>query len=134
MLGAGARVFGYEVDGLDHRFENGVPVPLGTDGAAPEVEILAMGLASNIEVDEDVWGETLYIGDADARWAAKALFGEVTEETLSRAARGSGMIVHWPRGRGEVFTAGTCEWIMGLARGDKQVERVTRNVLDRFGR
>ena len=26
------------------------------------------------------------------------------------------MIVHMPRGKGEVFTAGSCEWIMGLAR------------------
>ena len=63
---------------------------------------------------------------------ALALHGEVTPETLERSERGCGVIVHWPRGRGEVFTAGTCEWVMGLTRRDVQVERVTRNVLDRF--
>jgi len=47
--------------------------------------------------------------------------------------RGNGVIVHWPKGKGEIFTAGTCEWVAGLARGDVQVERVTRNVLDKFG-
>ena len=29
--------------------------------------------------------------------------------------------------------AGTCEWVMGLTRQDGQMERITRNVLDRFG-
>jgi len=43
------------------------------------------------------------------------------------------MIVSWKRGKGEIFTAATCEWIMGLTRRDSQVEKITRNVLDRFG-
>ena len=75
---------------------------------------------------------TLYIGEEGGRWEAAALHGDPTEEQIASAARGNGVIVHWPRGRGEVFTAGTCEWVMGLKRGDRQVERVTRNVLDRF--
>ncbi|MEX0284408.1 MAG: N,N-dimethylformamidase beta subunit family domain-containing protein [Paracoccaceae bacterium] len=133
VLGAQSRVFGYEVDGLDYEIRNGVPVPLGTDGGTDDMHILAMGLASNIEDNHGVWGETLYIGSADAEWAAQALFGEVTEQTLDRARRGSGMIVHWPKGRGEVFTAATCEWVMGLSRRDRQIEQVTHNVLQRFG-
>jgi hypothetical protein len=44
------------------------------------------------------------------------------------------MIIHWPKGKGEVFTAATCEWVAGLMQGDAQVIAVTRNVLDRFGR
>jgi hypothetical protein len=43
------------------------------------------------------------------------------------------MIVHWSKGSGEIFTAASCEWVAGLARGDMQVATVTRNVLDRFG-
>jgi hypothetical protein len=42
------------------------------------------------------------------------------------------MIVSMTRGQGEVFTAGSCEWVMGLARGDFSTEQVTRNVLNRF--
>jgi hypothetical protein len=113
--------------------EDGLPFPTCTDGAVPEITILAMGLATNIEADTGVWGETLYIGSADAAFKAKTLFGEVTPDTLDACARGNGMIVHWPKGKGEVFTAATCEWVAGLMRGDAQVIAVTRNVLDRFG-
>ncbi len=42
-------------------------------------------------------------------------------------------MIHWRRGKGEVFNAATCEWVVGLAQGDRQVDRITRNVLDRFG-
>ncbi|MEQ9260929.1 MAG: hypothetical protein RIG84_17720 [Roseovarius sp.] len=133
LLGAGARIFGYEVDGLDYRIEDGLPFPACTDGAVPEIEILAMGLATSAEADHGVWGQTLYIGEADAAFTAEGLHCAVTPETLASSSRGSGMIVSWRRGAGEIFTAATCEWVAGLVRGDAQVERVTRNVLDRFG-
>jgi hypothetical protein len=42
------------------------------------------------------------------------------------------MIVSMTRGQGEVFTAGSCEWLTGLARGDFCTQQITRNVLDRF--
>jgi hypothetical protein len=42
------------------------------------------------------------------------------------------MIVHFPRGRGEVFHAGSCEWVAALSRRDAMVERVTANVLRRY--
>jgi len=132
-LGAGSRIFGYEVDGLDYRFEDGLPIPTCTDGAVPEIEILGMGLATNIEADHNVWGETLYIGAADASFKAHVLFREVTAETLDACARGNGMIVSWRRGAGEIFTAATCEWVAGLLRCDGQVEQITRNVLNKFG-
>ena len=44
----------------------------------------------------------------------------------------AGMMVHMTRGKGEVLTAATCEWVMGLKRGDPFTQRITRNVLDRF--
>lgn len=133
LLGAGSRVFGYEVDGLDHRFEDGLPYPTGTDGADSATEILAMGIASMLEHEPGIWGETLYIGDTEQVLRAKALHGAVTPETMEASTRGNGVIIHWHKGRGEVFNAATCEWVMGLARGDAEVIRVTRNVLDRFG-
>ena len=134
VLGARSRIFGYEVDGLDYCFEDGLPFPTCTDGAVPEIEILAMGLATNIEADHGVWGETLYIGSADAAFKAQVLFAEVTPETLDACKRGNGMIISWHRGKGEVFTAATCEWVAGLIRHDSQVEQITRNVLDKFGK
>lgn len=133
VLGAASRIFGYEVDGLDYRMEDGLPFPACTDGAVPEITILAMGLATNVEVDAGVWGETLYIGDADAAFKARTLCGQVTTDTLDASSRGNGMIIHWQKGAGEVFTAATCEWVAGLLRGDPQVIAITRNVMDRFG-
>ena len=133
QLGASARIFGYEVDGVDYRMEDGLPYATGTDGADPGMTILAMGLATNVEPVHGTWGETAYIGDGDARFKAQAVYGAVTPETLDRSTRGNGVILHWQRGQGEVFTAGTCEWVMGLTRKDPQVVRITRNVLERFG-
>ncbi|MCY3983623.1 MAG: hypothetical protein OXE85_06865 [Roseovarius sp.] len=132
ILGGNSRIFGYEVDGLSYRFEDGLPYPDCRDGASPDIVILAMGLAANVEADHGVWGETLYIGDADAEYKAQKIYGEATPETLDACQRGNGMIVSWKRGRGEVFTAATCEWVAGLMREDAQVEQVTRNVLNRF--
>ncbi|MTI01906.1 MULTISPECIES: N,N-dimethylformamidase beta subunit family domain-containing protein [Alphaproteobacteria] len=133
QLGAGSRIFGYEVDGVDYQMEDGLPFATGSDGADQAIQILALGLATNVEPSHGVWGETAYIGDADAQFKAQAVFGEVTPETVDRSARGNGVIVHWVRGKGEVFNAATCEWVMGLTRRDWQVEQVTRNVLERFG-
>lgn len=132
VIGAESRAFGYEVDGVEYEIREGVPYPTGEDGASPDLTILAVGLASNGEADHGVWGEHLYIGSDEVAWKADVLYGDTSEENLARAARGCGMIVHWPRGGGEVFTAATCEWVMGLTRRDQQIEQITRNVLDRF--
>ena len=56
----------------------------------------------------------------------------MTPHTVALAGRGSGMIVSFSKGRGEVFHAGSVEWVAGLLRRDAQVERVTRNVLAGF--
>lgn len=134
QLGAGSRVFGYEVDGVDFSFEDGLPYPTGKDGTDTSIEIIALGMATNIEADFLHWGETLYIGSADAEFKAMTLFGELTAETLDKSSRGNGAIVSWKKGNGEVFCAGTCEWVSGLMRCDAQVEIITRNVLTRFCR
>jgi len=132
VLGADSRIFGYEVDGLEYIIREGLPYPTGEDGAASEVVILGLGLASNLEADHGVWGEEAYIGDNEVAWKAMAIYGDTSPHSLARATRGSGMMIHWKKGDGEIFTAATCEWVMGLARRDRQIEQITRNVLDRF--
>ena len=72
-----------------------------------------------------------WLNNEDAVFTAEALYGEATPETLERVKRGNGMIVNFPKGAGEVFHAGSCEWVAGLLRRDAMVERVTANVLDR---
>ena len=132
VLGAESRIFGYEVDGLDYVIRNGLPFPSGTEAVPSEIEILGLGLASNIEVSRGVDQSELFLGSDDSDFHADILYGEVTDETVALAGRGSGMIVSFKNGLGEVFHAGSCEWVAGLLRRDPQVERVTHNVLTRF--
>ena len=131
VLGAPSRVFGYEVDGVDYTIRNGLPYATGSDGAPENLIILGMGLATVIEADHGN-ENTLFIGSDDVAFIASTLYGEVTPETIDSCSRGAGMIALFERGQGCVFTAGTCEWVAGLIDCDPQVERVTRNVLNRF--
>ena len=134
LLGASARVFGYEVDAVDYIIENGLPSPTRKDGAPEGIEILAMGLATVIEEDHGNPGTDCYIGDSDVRFVAEAVLGKASAENIERMKRGAGMIATYKRGRGEVFNAGSCEWVAGLIARDPAVERVTRNVLNRYTR
>lgn len=132
VFGAEALIFGYEVDGLDYTFRDGLPFPTGEDGAPTSIEILAMSPAVLAERQFDAPGFRNYAGDADQRQKAEFRFGSIDAETMARSRYGSGMMVHMRRGLGEVVTAGSCEWVMGLARGEPFTCLVTRNVLDRF--
>jgi hypothetical protein len=132
LLGARSRVFAYEVDGLDYLIRDGLPFPSGAEQVPDDLQILALGLASNIEVARAADADSLFLGTEDCELHAEILYGEVTPETVALAGRGSGMIVSFRQGRGEVFHAGSVEWVAGLLRRDPQVERVTRNVLSRF--
>jgi len=132
ILGGDSRIFGYEVDGLNYTITNGLPYPTHEEVVPEGLTVLAMGLATNTEADFDLWGEELYIDDLDCAFIAETLHGVDTPETRDKVTRGNGMIVNFKRGAGEVFTAGTCEWVIGLTRKDAQVEQVTRNVLTRF--
>ena len=50
-----------------------------------------------------------------------------------RLLRGHAVMASFRRGAGEVFNGGTTEWAHGLAADDPFIERITRNVLTRFG-
>ena len=132
VLGAQSRIFAYEVDGLDYVMRDGLPYPAETERVPDGIEILALGLASNREVARAADPRSLFLGSEDCELHARILYGEVNDETIALAGRGSGMIVSFQRGRGEVFHAGSVEWVAGLLRRDPQVERVTANVLNRF--
>jgi hypothetical protein len=125
-------VFGYEVDGLDYVIRNGLPEATGAEGAPEGVEILALGMSSLIEESADIPADDQFLSDEDAKFAAEILVGGRDGSSVEQVKRGSGQIVNFHRGDGEVFHAGSCEWVAGLLRRDPMVERVTRNVLDRY--
>ena len=132
LLGADSHVYGYEVDGLDYEIRNGRPYPTAASGAPDGLEILAMGMASQVEEADFLTIEDQFFGDEDGRFIAETLYGDASDENLEKVRYSNGMIVNFPRGKGEVFHAGSCEWVAGLLRRDAMVERVTANVLDRY--
>ena len=132
LLGAEGHVYGYEVDGLDYEIRGGLPYPTADSGAPEGLEILAVGLASQVEESADIPLEDQFLRDDDGRFTAETLFGEASDANLEKVKRGNGMIVNFRRGKGEIFHAGSCEWVAGLLRRDAMVEKVTSNVLDRY--
>lgn len=131
VFGAEAGIFGYEVDGLNYTFERGLPYPVADPGVPEGIEILAMSPAVLFEYEHEGPGYRYYVRDSDLVGLA-----ELAAEDYPVARRnyqyGSGMVVSMNRGKGEVFTAGSCEWIMGLTRRDPFTETITRNALERF--
>ena len=132
LLGAGGRVFGYEVDGLDYRIEQGLPYAEEKPTLPDDLKILALGLARLREDRTEDADQPLFVGDYDARFIAELRYGTGDADALQRVNRGTGMIVCFSKGTGEVFHAGSTEWVAGLLRRDKAIEQVTRNVLDRY--
>lgn len=129
-FGGDARIFGYEVDGLDYVIKDGVPEPTYIDGAIPGTTIIAMGLAANVEVDHGNKGSVLFYGDTNCN--PKLRYGEDNDKTRAAAARGNGMMISCQRGAGQIFSAGSCEWVAGLKLKDIDTVIITRNVLERF--
>jgi hypothetical protein len=132
LLGAQGQAFAYEVDGLDYIIRNGLPEPTEASGAPSGLEILALGLSSLKEERMEVPPDDRFLSDDDAKYVAEIRLGDTSNAAVDRVKRGAGMIVHFARGSGEVFHAGSCEWVAALLRRDPMVERVTANVLARY--
>ena len=128
VLGASAKIFGYEVDGVEVGLKHGLP--FAEDGGLKgSLEIVGMSPATTLSHHTSAADRDLFIGHLDAEDTARVIYGAVTEETMGRASRGNGCMAEYRRGRGAVFNAGSCEWVNGLIMGEPTVERVTRNVL-----
>ena len=132
ILGADSHIFGYEVDGAEYVIRNGVAEALPTEGVPEGMEVLALGVSSLVEENADIPAYDQFLTDADARFVAETLIGDARPASIEQIKRGCGMIVNFAKGAGEVFHAGSCEWVAGLKRRDPMVERVTANVLDRY--
>ncbi|KAF4456686.1 hypothetical protein F53441_1242 [Fusarium austroafricanum] len=133
LFGSEAKIASFEVDGADYNMRKGLPYPTGQDGAPMTLEIIATCPGTSGE--EDQWdGEHLL--NADVREVMEILeaLHEGTEmpEFLKDREYTSGVVASFTRNKGEVFVAGTCEWVNGLIKTDFFVETITRNVLNKF--
>lgn len=108
-----------------------LPYPVTCDGVPDNIEILAMAPASFAKDEIDGPGFRYYVSDS----ACAGVVGIVAEDEAEARdiyRHGAGMVVAMPKGRGHVFTAGSCEWVMGLTRDDPFTQTITRTVLRRF--
>jgi len=131
VFGAEAGILGYEVDGLNYTFHRGLPYPVAEPGVPEGIEILAMTPAMLYEYEHEGPGVRYYLSDSDLVGLA-ALAPEAPKAARLRYQHGAGMLVSMPKGLGEVVTAGSCEWVMGLSRREPFTMTITRNVLSRF--
>jgi hypothetical protein len=120
LLGGQEKIVGYECDGCCMEWINALPVPTHADQTPENFEILATapaGLSTK--------------GDRSLFWVSEGLYGKKTR----RRARqdGAAVVGCYARG-GTVVTTGCTEWANGLRLKNRQVEQITRNILDRLSR
>ena len=109
VFGGADTVVGYETDGCELEWRDGLPYPTHRDGSPESFTVLG---TCPVRWQED-----------DCEWYERWEKGRVGAACLGVYTRG-----------GTVFTAATTDWSHGLRGGDKVVQRITRNVLDRLSR
>ena len=127
--GPPAYVASFELDGVDYTFRDGLPYPTRSDGAPDSLQIIAMAPAVLGETDN--WEGKLPLNASEAE--AAEIRSVIDGEPIERKRYGSGMVASFERGAGEVFNAGSTEWVHGLITRDPFVEQITHNVLRRRG-
>lgn len=102
------KIVGYECDGCQLTWKDGIPTPTYEDGTPKTFQALATAPA-RWHPDDCEWYE---------RW--------------EKGRTGNAVLGSYVRG-GTVVTVGTTDWSHGLKGGDKAVIQITKNVLDRLG-
>jgi hypothetical protein len=134
VLGAAAVTVGYECDGCDFTYRDGLPYPTGSDGTPANFEILGTAPAAHFTRTTSV-RPTPDDQPSEVEFIASRLFGGRSDENVARIEHGHAVLGTYtaPSG-GIVITSGSTDWAHGLAGRDAQVECITRNILDRLSR
>lgn len=109
QFGAKDNLVGYECDGCELTWRDGLPYPTHADGTPKNFDVLAT-CPARWHPDDCEWYD---------RW--------------EKGRTGNSVVGVYERG-GTVVTVGTTDWSRGLRGGDPAVVRITRNVLDRLGK
>ena len=129
VLGGEKIVVGYECDGCDFELIDDKPIPTGECGTPLDFKILGTAPAHLWETEESLGNVAEnYIGELN--WVAERIGGADTPEVRKRFSDGHAVLGTFKKGKGEVFTVGCTDWAYGLS--DRNVSRVTKNVLNRF--
>ena len=106
-FGGEETIVGYECDGCEMEWRDGLPYPTGNDGTPKNFQILATASA-RWHPDDSEWYDAWKPGH-----------------------EGCAVMGSYQQG-GMVFTAGTTDWAHGLSGKDATVDKVTKNVLDKL--
>ena len=117
LLGAPDKMVSFECDGCEFEVREGLPVPTFRDGTPETFQILASAPAGLPTFDGSLEG------------MSRGIYGEDSDKLLSQP--GAAVLGTYTRG-GTVVTTGCTNWVYGLSGGDKRVEQITRNILDRL--
>jgi hypothetical protein len=131
VLGAGATVVGYECDGCDFTYRDGLPYATGSDGTPESFVILGTAPAAHF-TRETAQRPPAPDEPSELEFIAGRVFGERGHE--HRLAYGHAVFgTYTSAAGGTVVTSGSTDWAHGLAGRDPQIERITANVLDNLG-
>lgn len=102
-------IVGYECDGCEMKWEDGLPSPTHSDGTPDSFQIL---------------------GTCEARWAPGDCYwyDRFPSDRIGAAVLGA----YTTNGGGTVVASGTTDWAHGLRGRDPAVVQITKNVIDRL--
>ncbi len=103
------KTVGYECDGCELTWKDGLPFPTHSDGTPKDFTVLATAPAR--------WHPD------DCEWYEKWQKGRTGNAVIGTYTRG-----------GTVVTVGSTDWSFGLRGNDANIIRVTKNVLDKLGK
>jgi hypothetical protein len=108
-FGAKDTIVGYETDGCELEWRDGLPFPTHKDGTPDTFEVLSTSPAS--------WHPD------DAEWYDEWQKGRIGTACMGLYTRG-----------GTVFTAATTDWAHGLKGNDPAVIQITKNIIERLSK
>lgn len=125
-------LLGYENDGCRFDFgSDGLPKPIASLGVPDNLEIVALAPCAFGEQPDSGYPPIIPPEKLDV--CAEIVYGDASQNSQARMLRGHAVLASFARGKGEVFNCGTTEWAHALAAHDPFVERITKNVMRRFG-
>ena len=128
VLGADATIVGYECDGCDFTYRNGLPYPTGADGTPQNFEILGTAPAAHF-TRETAARPPAPDEPSEIEFIASRLFDARPVDTERIAAGHAVLGTYTSAGGGVVVTTGCTDWAHGLADRDPDVEQITANIL-----
>jgi hypothetical protein len=133
LLGAASTVVGYECDGCEFTYRDGLPYPTGADGTPACFEILGTAPAAHFTRTTASRPPAPH-EPSEIEFISSRLFNDRSTEAVERIAHGHAVLGSYAsRAGGIVITSGCTDWVWGLAERDGDIEQITRNILDRLG-